>query len=451
MSYFYKAILILFLFVNNVFSQSKIDEIKSYGYQVNSSENIINENSISQNKYDALLTKNVFKYFDELSIYNSDLSKKIYKIDSTFKYNNYVDSLNKIISILSNSYNYKEFELQLEKYDLTSKSFYINNIKEVNDSPINWYLDVKLDYLQISNERVALLIENNRDIYDEYSKSKVNALVLINEFNNGPKLLKIIYSIEDSIIWASGNNKFIDSILRISTFKKENKVSIQSLQNSNSGSNDIENGFHESSGSGVGSIQTTKEQRQCLNYPSPIESKSSGIIVLLVTISSDGNVVRAINMSEESTISDPGIINQYISNVISSVRYNKKPGTTLQNQILRIDVKSDYSSSEISNSSKEFEVEAEFPGGISELQNFIKTNLFYPEVAIEDSISGIVLVSFVIGKDGKIKNIEIISKLHPACDREVLRVLNEMPRWKPALENGIPKESKFNFPIYFQP
>jgi hypothetical protein len=58
-----------------------------------------------------------------------------------------------------------------------------------------------------------------------------------------------------------------------------------------------------------------------------------------VTINAEGNVIKAVNLNNETTITDQRIIQQVISNVKSQVKYNKKPGTTPQTQRLRIDVK----------------------------------------------------------------------------------------------------------------
>lgn len=92
-------------------------------------------------------------------------------------------------------------------------------------------------------------------------------------------------------------------------------------------------------GKGNGSGQTRREPRQRLSDPAPVESNYSGIVVLMVTINAEGTVVKASNINGESTITDARIINQYIANVKSSVRFNKMPGTKPQTQKITISVK----------------------------------------------------------------------------------------------------------------
>ena len=92
-------------------------------------------------------------------------------------------------------------------------------------------------------------------------------------------------------------------------------------------------------GAGNGGNQRNREPRILLIEPSSVESNIAGIIVFMVTINAEGSVVKANNINSETTITDLRIINQYISNVKSSVRYNKMPGTRPQNQKLTINVK----------------------------------------------------------------------------------------------------------------
>ncbi len=91
-------------------------------------------------------------------------------------------------------------------------------------------------------------------------------------------------------------------------------------------------------GGGSGGLKP-REPRTRLTSPQEIESNQSGVVYLLVTINADGTVVKAVNLNNETTITDQRIINQVVGNVKAQVKYNKKPGTTPQTQRLRIDVK----------------------------------------------------------------------------------------------------------------
>ncbi len=91
----------------------------------------------------------------------------------------------------------------------------------------------------------------------------------------------------------------------------------------------------------------------------------------------------------------------------------------------------------------------EFPGGEEGVWKFLGDNLNYPDKARNKGIEGKVWTSFVIDKNGVVKDIEIVSGIGGGCDEEALRVLKLMPAWKPGIQNGIPVNVKFRFPINF--
>lgn len=92
----------------------------------------------------------------------------------------------------------------------------------------------------------------------------------------------------------------------------------------------------------------------------------------------------------------------------------------------------------------------EFPGGIVEFMKWLTRNLHYPPAAQQQKIQGKVVVSFIINKDGSIASPRIVTSADPLLDREALRVVRMMPRWKPGLENGKPCRTMFAIPVNFQ-
>lgn len=94
----------------------------------------------------------------------------------------------------------------------------------------------------------------------------------------------------------------------------------------------------------------------------------------------------------------------------------------------------------------------EFPGGETELINFIKTNLKYPEKAKTESISGMCLIGFVVEKDGSISDVKTINGVPncPECDQEAMRVVASMPKWKPGKYKGEIVRVAYNLPINFK-
>jgi len=91
----------------------------------------------------------------------------------------------------------------------------------------------------------------------------------------------------------------------------------------------------------------------------------------------------------------------------------------------------------------------EFPGGMQELNQFLKNEIQYPQIARDNNIQGIVLVEFVVEKDGRVSNAKVVNSLFPDCDKEAVRGIMAMPKWKPAKNNGRPVRCYFKVPVRF--
>lgn len=95
-------------------------------------------------------------------------------------------------------------------------------------------------------------------------------------------------------------------------------------------------------------------------------------------------------------------------------------------------------------------VEAEPINGYPHLYDYFNRELKYPAEALGDSIQGMVTVSVVINETGQPEKTEIRNSLGEPFDREVRRVIENMPPWKPASVNGKPVSSKIAIPLTFQ-
>ena len=95
-------------------------------------------------------------------------------------------------------------------------------------------------------------------------------------------------------------------------------------------------------------------------------------------------------------------------------------------------------------------VQAEPANGYSDLYNFFNVHLVYPAEGVKDSIQGIQTISFVINKEGKPEQIEVVNPLGESFEKECRRLIQNMPAWKPATLNGKPVASKISLPITFQ-
>ena len=81
---------------------------------------------------------------------------------------------------------------------------------------------------------------------------------------------------------------------------------------------------------------------------------------------------------------------------------------------------------------------------------FLGKNIKYPPQAMENEIQGRVIVTFVIMKDGSITNAEVVRGVDPLLDKEALRVVNLMPKWKPGKQRGKAVNVKYTIPVTFR-
>lgn len=91
-----------------------------------------------------------------------------------------------------------------------------------------------------------------------------------------------------------------------------------------------------------------------------------------------------------------------------------------------------------------------FPGGQQKLMEFIANNIRYTDEMKETGITGRVVVSVVIKKDGSIGEPKIIRSIHPLFDNEALRVISSMPKWRPGSQRGKRVEVTYSIPILFK-
>jgi periplasmic protein TonB len=90
----------------------------------------------------------------------------------------------------------------------------------------------------------------------------------------------------------------------------------------------------------------------------------------------------------------------------------------------------------------------EFPGGKIEMNKFIKANFNYTNHSQDDDIEKTnIIIQFIVDKNGMIKDPKIIKGINEELDKEAMRVVKLMPRWKPGKLKGSVVSSKYNLPI----
>ena len=91
----------------------------------------------------------------------------------------------------------------------------------------------------------------------------------------------------------------------------------------------------------------------------------------------------------------------------------------------------------------------EFPGGMKALIHFLAQSVKYPPVAKQNNVQGKVFVQFVVDAKGQVTHAKVIRSVDEALDQEALRVVNNMPLWKPGKQAGKPVKVGFTVPINF--
>ena len=93
----------------------------------------------------------------------------------------------------------------------------------------------------------------------------------------------------------------------------------------------------------------------------------------------------------------------------------------------------------------------EFPdGGMSALMEYLSKNIKYPEAAMKKGTQGRATVQFVVEKDGSITNVKILRGIDPELNKEAVRVISAMPKWKPGTQKGEAVRVKYTVPVMFR-
>jgi periplasmic protein TonB len=95
------------------------------------------------------------------------------------------------------------------------------------------------------------------------------------------------------------------------------------------------------------------------------------------------------------------------------------------------------------------EVLPEFPGGLAALYQYLGKNIKYPRQAQELHIQGTVFISFVVERDGRVTQINLLRGIGGGCDEEAIRVVQNMPPWSPGKMGTQTVRASFTLPVRF--
>ncbi|WP_077351270.1 energy transducer TonB [Algoriphagus sp. A40] len=96
------------------------------------------------------------------------------------------------------------------------------------------------------------------------------------------------------------------------------------------------------------------------------------------------------------------------------------------------------------------EVQPNPPGGMQGWSEYLSTNLTYPAQARQMGIEGTVIVVFLINSDGSISNVEVLKGIGGGADEEAVRVVENSPKWTPAMQKDRVVNSRMRLPVRFK-
>ncbi|GAB4139495.1 MAG: hypothetical protein Fur0041_14680 [Bacteroidia bacterium] len=94
-------------------------------------------------------------------------------------------------------------------------------------------------------------------------------------------------------------------------------------------------------------------------------------------------------------------------------------------------------------------LEPTFKEGRAALEKFLADNTKYPAAAQKNNITGVVIVYFIVKKDGTLSDFKVLKGLGYGCDEEALRVAKLMPPWNPGKKDGIVVDMEYNIAVKF--
>jgi len=157
--------------------------------------------------------------------------------------------------------------------------------------------------------------------------------------------------------------------------------------------------------------------------------------------------------SKQDTLSKKSSQNDSISNTLNS-RQNTEISITTCYFTLPMDTTRYIANSETDSLKKGdqnyiYAIAEEMPMFSGEINDFIKSNLIYPQCALQEGIFGKVITQIIIEKDGSISNITIVKSIDPELDQEAIRLIQSMPKWIPGKQHNVPVRVKYTLPVMF--
>jgi len=90
-----------------------------------------------------------------------------------------------------------------------------------------------------------------------------------------------------------------------------------------------------------------------------------------------------------------------------------------------------------------------FPGGMRALIAYLDEHIEYPYEALQERRDGTVRISFVVGKDGSVSDVEVVEGVSEDLDEAAIKAMEGMPKWLPGMMGGRAVSVKYQIPVVF--
>lgn len=89
------------------------------------------------------------------------------------------------------------------------------------------------------------------------------------------------------------------------------------------------------------------------------------------------------------------------------------------------------------------------PSASYDIGQYLSSKVNYPKDAIKAGAEGRVMVLFIVTKNGTVDSAGALNSIHPSLDKEAVRVITDMPKWKPGMLDGKAVNTYYVLPIKF--
>jgi TonB family protein len=187
-----------------------------------------------------------------------------------------------------------------------------------------------------------------------------------------------------------------------------------------------------------------------LKYPPEAQSaKIEGYVTIVFTIEGDGTIS---NIKPGQSMPNYDVLNNEVIRVIKASPRFEPPKNSDIREAMQSNITVKFKLPDQIGAEAPFVVVEQmpmYPGGDVELLKFIATNTVYPAAAKADSISGRVIIRFVVNTDGNAEGISVLKGVHPLLDAEAVRVVSLLKGFKPGMQGGKAVPVWYMVPITF--